>query len=338
MNARDVLFVAQSVGASCYHRMMLPAVSLGADWCGLDAPPPRMIVGRGTASGGELDLGPYALVVVQTPAQDGWLDVIPRLQAGGTRVFYDIDYDLHALVEDPGTLTVIEALVEMCDGVTCATEAIAERYTGFNPSVHVCRSGIDLRAYALTPPEHDTVNIGWAGSSLELGEMRPWLAAVADVMRAREVVNFVTIGQPFADLLAQSGVVAPERCLAIPPLLPEQYPAAMSLFDIAFDAPGRRPWRRARSPLRWLEAGAWRIPFIGHPAVYPDIAPGRTGFFADDPPSLRRRLLRLVDDPDLRAATGAAARTVVEQRFSMAAVAGHWRRALEEISAVGAAP
>ena len=32
---------------ACYHRMMLPAIALGCDWCGLDSPPPRMTLGRG---------------------------------------------------------------------------------------------------------------------------------------------------------------------------------------------------------------------------------------------------------------------------------------------------
>ena len=45
--AEDVLFLAQSAGASCYHRTMLPATTLGCDWGGLDSPPPQMILGRG---------------------------------------------------------------------------------------------------------------------------------------------------------------------------------------------------------------------------------------------------------------------------------------------------
>src|SRR4051794_31913951 len=102
MGPEDVLFVAQSAGASCYHRIMLPAVTLGCDWCGLDSPPPLMTLGRGEVRfrDGEPDLAGYAVVVVQTPAQEGWLDLIPKLQAGGTKVIYEVDYYVHEMSED----------------------------------------------------------------------------------------------------------------------------------------------------------------------------------------------------------------------------------------------
>ena len=64
-------------------------------------------------------------------------------------------------------------------------------------------------------------------------------------MRARDVTNFISIGEPYARRGRRRRARSrPERCLAIPRLLPEQYPAAMSLFDIVFDPMGRAPWRR----------------------------------------------------------------------------------------------
>ena len=79
---------------------MLPALALGCDWCGLDAPPPQSLVGRGErarGSDGQPDFASYEVARrADRRPQDGWLDLIPRLQASGTRVFCDIDYDLHA--------------------------------------------------------------------------------------------------------------------------------------------------------------------------------------------------------------------------------------------------
>jgi glycosyltransferase involved in cell wall biosynthesis len=162
--------------------------------------------------------------------------------------------------------------------------------------------------------------------------MRPWLVEVARVMLARHVTNFVSIGGRFGDALAAGGVVAPERCLAIPPLLPEQVPAAMSIFDVAFDPAGTRPWRLGRSQLHWLEAAAWGIPFVGDPRIYRHIEDGVTGFHASDPAAAARVLVRLVDDPALRAAVGARARREVEERWTMQAVAPQWERALEAVA------
>jgi glycosyltransferase involved in cell wall biosynthesis len=326
----DALFVAQTVDASCYHRVMLPALALGCDWCGLDAPPPQAVVGRGGVRGqdGLPDFAGYDVLVVQTPAQDGWIDLIPQLQAAGTRVFYEVDYDLHAFGQPPEALALIESLVELCDGVICATAPIAERYGALNANTHLCESGIDLSAYALTRPPHDTVNIGWSGRTLSYEEIRGWLAGVAGVLRERPVTNFVSVGEPYGDVLAESGTVAPERCLSIPLVLPEQLPAAISLFDIAFDPLGKQPWRRARSPLRWLESAAWGIPFVGDPRLGAPLEPGVTGFHARTPDELARVLLALVDDAGMRAAVGAQARAVVEERYSMDALAPRWQEAL----------
>jgi hypothetical protein len=186
---------------------------------------------------------------------------------------------------------------------------------------------LDLSIYALSRPEHTTINIGWAGRSLTPPEMQAWLQPIVGVMRARDVTNFISIGEPYADVVADSGQVEPERCLAIPLSLPDQYPAPLTLLDIAFDPMGKAPWRKARSPLRWLEAGARGIPFVGDRRVYP-FEHGRTGFHAGTPDSLAQTLVRLVDDPALRASVGAAARAVVEERYSMQALAPRWVEAL----------
>jgi hypothetical protein len=234
---------------------------------------------------------------------------------------------MHAFANDPDSLAVVESLIDMCDGVICATERIAERYRAFNANTHLCESGIDLKAYALRRPPHDTVNIGWVGRTLTHDEMRTWLAQVAGVLRARPQTNFISVGEPYGDVMADSGAVEPERCLSIPQLLPEQLPAATSLFDIGFDPMGKQPWRRARSALRWLEASAWGIPFVGDRRIYPDIEPGVTGFHARTPDELAATLLRLVDDDELRLGVGARAREHVA-KYSMEAVVPRWLEAL----------
>ncbi len=327
----DALFVGQTADASCYHRSMLPALALGCDWCGLEAPPPQSLVGRGSVRGsdGRPAFESYETLIVQSPTEDGWLDAIASLQASGTRVFCDLDYDLHAVEgQRPQGIALVESIIEMCDGVICATPRIAERYGPMNPNTHVCESGIDVNAYRLTRPDHDTINIGWAGRTLNYDEMRAWLPRIAEVLRARPVTNFISLGEAYADAMADSGAVQPERCLAIPLVLPDQLPAAMSLFDISFDPMGKAAWRRARSPLRWLEAGAWGIPFIGDPRIYPGIEHGVTGFHARTPDQLAETLVKLIDDPLLRARVGAAARNVVQERYAMPVVAEQWRVAL----------
>ena len=87
--------------------------------------------------------------------------------------------------------------------------------------------------------------------------------------------------------MADSGAVEPGALPGDPAACcRSSCPAAMSLFDIGFDPMGKAPWRRARSPLRWLEAAAWGIPFVGDPRIYPAIEHGVTGFHARTPDQL----------------------------------------------------
>jgi glycosyltransferase involved in cell wall biosynthesis len=330
----DVVFVGHGADASFYHRVMLPATALGCDWCGLDSPPPRMALGRGEVKFGPdgPDLGAYRVVVVQTTLDEGWLELVRELRAGGTAVVCDADYHLPELAGDD-VLRRLTAFLDACDGVTCATPYVAARYAPLNPRTFVCENGVDLRSYALTRPEHDTVNIGWAGTSAPPEELLPWAGQIAAMMRVREVTNFVSIGSRLGDAVAGLEAVAPERCLAIPGVLPEQYPAAMSIFDIVFDPAGMQPWRLGRSQLRWLEAAAWGMPFVGDPRIYRDLEDGVTGFHAVEPVEVARAILRLVDDPLLRAAVGGRAKQRVAERHSMEAAAPQWLRAFEAVVA-----
>ena len=80
---------------------------------------------------------------------------------------------------------------------------------------------------------------------------------IAGVMRVRDVTNFVSIGQRLRRRDGRrSGAVAPERCLAIPGVLPEQYPAAMSIFDIVFDPPGTSAVAARAQPAALAGGGA----------------------------------------------------------------------------------
>lgn len=78
----------------------------------------------------------------------------------------------------------------------------------------------------------------------------------------------------------------------------------MPLLDTAFN--------RAKSDLKFIEAGACRVAALASPVVYADtIEDGRTGLLFRTPEELRMKLLRLVATPDAARALGDAARTYV---------------------------
>jgi hypothetical protein len=251
--------------------------------------------------------------VIQMPATPDWLETIGQLRRRGVRVFYEVDWHLHAHVGDEPTLRGIETLMRACDGVLCATPFLAERYAPFNPNVSVCENGLDLRGYNLAKPKRETVTIGWAGTTMNVEDIADSVAVVAEVLRARPAAQFASLGQPVADLVG---------CTSLPMVLVEQYPAALATFDVVFEPPAVSPGRRGRSQLRWLETGALGIPLVADPETYPHAVPAR------DTDELGAQLLRLVDDAPLRAQIGEAARRTVLAEHSMSVAAAAWIRAL----------
>ena len=77
------------------------------------------------------------------------------------------------------------------------------------------------------------------------------------------------------------------------------------------------PFNRAKSDLKFIEAGACRVASLSSHIVYADsIEDGRTGLLFHDADELRDRLLRLVVMPDLARDLGDAARQyVIDQRM-----------------------
>jgi glycosyltransferase involved in cell wall biosynthesis len=228
----------------------------------------------------------------------------------------------HAFIRDA------ELNLRVVDGVICSTPFLARRYRKFNARTWVCPNGIDLKRYAYTRTDRDHVTIGWAGTVGHATSVTPWLPAIEAVLRARPHVRFATLGAPFAaQLEAKFG---PERCRSLPFAPLEVYPASLSTFDIALAPAGTNNFFRAKSDLRWLEASALRIPVVGDPSVYAELADGETGLAASSPEQAEAALLRLVDDAALRRRLGEAAYGYVAEHRRIEVAARRWADALCE--------
>lgn len=344
-SSRDLprtIFVGLASSTVCWYRCALPAIALGADWVGLHGDPERPVVVTGSVGPRATleDLLTYEVVVLQMCAAPVWRTAIRRLREAGVKVLFEIDdyvHDVRTMADhqlranfDKKTLAGYEAAMRLADGVIVSTEYLATRYRVHNPRIWVCRNGLDLGRYRLTLPERDDVTVGWAGGTGHREALRPWLPAVAEVMRRRPGTRFATVGQPWAKALEGE---FPHRTLAVPFSPLDTYPSAMTNFDVAVAPSGKNGFFRGKSDLRWLEASALGIPLVGDPVVYPEIEHGVTGFHARTPREARDRLLELVDDPALRARMGGDARTDVRERRSIQAMAGQWADVLVDVAA-----
>ena len=168
------------------------------------------------------DVPDYDVVVIQQPRGAEWLGAIRDWQRAGVIVLADIDdwlrgirkrtdHDFNAAFGRK-TIEELELCMRAVDGIICSTPWLAERYASLNPRTYVCRNGIDLKRYALTRPERDYVGIGWSGAHRPHDRHAAVARADRAVMRERDDVHFVSVGQRFAhDLAPEFGAAALRR-------------------------------------------------------------------------------------------------------------------------------
>lgn len=337
----EAIFVGQGQSAGAWYRCYMPAMVLGHDWVGLEGQPPNFRMSTGQVHGRtqQPNFNDYEIAVVQQPGGRAWLNAIRKLQDRGIKVVYEIDDYVHAIRKLEGHSSAryftkdrvegMEMCMRVCDAVVVSTEYLARRYRKFNRNVHVCSNGVDLARYALTRPPRPTVNIGWAGATGHRQAVMAWLPAVANVMRRHPETCFISIGLNYADVLGR--MVSPARTLSIPWTLIEQYPAAMTTFDIALAPSGKGAFYQGKSDLRWVEAGALSIPTIATPLVYPDIEDGANGWWADSAEEAEEAMETLVADAPLRQAIGENAREYVEQNRDARITAQEWAAVFHEL-------
>lgn len=340
MNSARVLFIGKGTHPICYYRAMLPAMALGADWIGAYGDPPDMAVATGIVQGktAKPNMREYDIVVIQQPSGEGWLETIKSLQEDSSvKVLYEIDDYLHGIAEMedhgfkdkfmPQDLFEYEKCMRQADGLIASTEYILGKYRKFNPNGFLCQNGLDLKRYDLKRPSRDTVNIGWAGGTGHYDAVLPWFRMVSGIMEMKDNTTFISIGQNYADGFARN--LGQERAISVPWCAIEQYPAAMTMFDIALAPAGKGGFFRGKSDLRWLEAGALGIPCIANPRVYKEVEHEVTGFTAVNPQQMAEYLVALVEDASLRDRVGRAAQEYVRDRRSIQAVAPQWVKAFE---------
>jgi len=114
----------------------------------------------------------------------------------------------------------------------------------------------------------------------------------------------------------------------------DTYLQRLGASDVSFMPLSDTAFNRAKSDLKFLEAGACRVASLASTVVYADsIEDGRTGLLFRDPTELHARLLRLVAMPELARTLGDAARAYVAEHRMLAYQVGPrtaWYRSLWE--------
>lgn len=341
---KDVCFVGNGVSAQCYYRVTLPAMELGCDWCGVYGEPPKLHWATGmTGKESKMpELGSYKIVVLQQVCGKGWEQIVGMLQERGVIVIWETDDYVHGIKHMKGehdyyeqydnkVLAEMESMMKKCDAVIASTDWIAGNYSHFNKNTYICQNGLDPGRYRLTIPERPTVNFGWAGGTGHNKVVVPWFQETAKVMRRHDATCFVSIGQNFGTAFQKW--FGAKRALSIPWCALEQYPGAMTMFDIALAPGGSGGFWRGKSDLRWLESAALGIPVIANPMIYPEIEHAVTGFTAKSPGEAGSLMEALVQDGSLRKKVGEQAKEFVLENRTITQAAEDWRGCFEDLLA-----
>lgn len=340
---KQVLFVGMGRSAVCWYRAALPAMYLGADWVGV-GDNLEYATGICKNDSREPNYDEYAIIIWQQPRSSAARAKIKELRAKGKIVLLDVDDYLHGVrrMKDHDftgekafsvkQMREWERTMSLSDGIICSTQWLADKYSKFAPRTWVCMNGLDLGRYDKSRTMFRGVNIGWAGATGHIMAFEPVLNAVVNIMRRHDFVNFVSVGQPFADVLPAKFGIPENRIFAVPFCSIEAYPNAMSLFSVAL-APARDSgWYRAKSALRYYEAAAIGVPTIGQDWLYPEIIDGKTGFKVTDPSEWEDHLEFMVNNHVPRFEMGVHSRNEAWTKFDMAVRCKQWEDVFVEVA------
>ena len=211
--------------------------------------------------------------------------------------------------------------------VQTSTEVLAETLREQNPEVAVFRNGIAQLSEVVNFRSDDKITL-FFGAINRQQDWQPSMAALnaaASVLGAR--LHFQVVhDQHFFDALE-----TPHKAFT-PTCDYPTYTGLLSQSEISFMPLRDTPFNRAKSDLKFIEAGASRVVPLASPVVYEhSIDDGVTGLIFRSEADLYEKIIRLVTTPSLGLSIGDAAhRLVAETRMDAYGVAERlrWYRSL----------
>ncbi len=211
--------------------------------------------------------------------------------------------------------------------VQTSTEVLAETLRQQNPEVAVFRNGIAELPQVVNFAAEDRITLffGAINRQQDWQPYMPALNAAAAVLGSRLQISVVH-DQLFFDALETPHKTFTPTC---------DYPTYIGLLgkcEVSFMPLRDTPFNRAKSDLKFIEAGAARLVALASPIVYDEtIEDGVTGLIFRSEYDLYEKLIRLATTPSLGLSLGNAARRLVaETRMDAYGVADRvtWSRSL----------
>lgn len=258
------------------------------------------------------------------------------LRRRGTPVIYDFDDAVmfassrHESPESPERQRRFERMVRGCEVLIAGSDYLKGLVARLHSRVQVVPTSIDTAKYPVREHRNGTgpVVLGWIGGRKSL----VFLEALAPV--------FTRIAGDFPGTslkIVCNAFFRPEEMPVIEKPWSEAEEAAdVASFDVGLSPLPDDPWSRGKCATKLLQCMAAGVPVVASPvgSHLEIVADGRNGLLATTHNEWYDRLSRLIRDPALRRALGAAGRGRVEEAYSVEASAPKLLEAVRSVMAV----
>jgi glycosyltransferase involved in cell wall biosynthesis len=220
----------------------------------------------------------------------------------------------------PGTPVhaIIQKQCRESDGMIVTTEYLKSLYSHCNNNIHVIPNGIDMKRWDLkNNTKKSYVTIGWEGADAHTHDQEVLLPVIQEITRKYgKKVRFKFVGGEMSpEIMKIPGI------MVVPQWVPvDEYPASKANhgFDIELAPLRDTQFNRGKSNLRYLEAGALKIPTVAS-----DIGPYKsiTGLKCSTTEDWIQALSTLIEREDVRKVKGLEAYRDVKENFNLKKIA-----------------
>jgi len=221
----------------------------------------------------------------------------------------------------------IKANISVADRVTVTTDALANLVRQYNENVVVVPNRIPEWVLDWERPKNERLTIGWMGSHTHSMDWEQAAPHVSRFLKRNPEVGFHLMGGKYGNWFK-----LPEEQVRYTEWINGVENVWRSIdFDIALAPLRPHVFNQSKSNLKALEAAALGIPIVASDCgPYPEfVEHGKTGFLVKRDHEWAKFLNELVNDTDMRAEMGAAAKEKARQ-WTLEGNIDDWAKALTE--------
>lgn len=273
------------------------------------------------------------VVSLQRPASKAGVRNVEKM-AGNVAICYETDDDMFTAdssalphLKDPKMLESIRRCIRLADIVSVSTPYLAETVRPLNENVYVLPNYVEEKLLRnsthwrsdLDPDRR--VKVGWAGGTSHLIDWLPYADGLRSVVERNPQADFSFAGFDYSPILGDLR----HRATWEPwqDDIGKHY-RNVSTYDIGLAPLADEAFCRSKSHLKALEYAA-----VGIPCVVTDLEPyqefvldGKTGFLVKTQEEFAARIHDLINDPEMRAEMGAAAK----EHAADFTIQGNWQK------------